>query len=154
MLTQPELIEDIHRAYLEAGADIIETDTFNGTAVSLEEFGLQDHVFEINRAAAELARRAADEFTRTEPGQAALRRRQHRADQQAALDGHPRRRPRPPRRRPSTRWSANYYEQIEALVAGGVDILLPETAFDTLVLKACLFAIDAVLRGDTARGCR
>ena len=67
VLTQPKIIEDIHRAYLEAGADIIETDTFNGTAVSLEEFGLQDHVFELNKTAAELARRAADEFTRKNP---------------------------------------------------------------------------------------
>ena len=63
----PKIIEDIHRAYLEAGADIIETDTFNGTAVSLEEFGLQEHVFELNKTAAELARRAADEFTRKNP---------------------------------------------------------------------------------------
>ena len=67
MLTQPKIIEDIHRAYLEAGADIIETDTFNGTAVSLEEFGLQEHVFELNKTAAELARRVADEFTRKNP---------------------------------------------------------------------------------------
>ena len=67
VLTQPKIIEDIHRAYLEAGADIIETDTFNGTAVSLEEFGLQEHVFELNKTAAELARRAADEFTRKNP---------------------------------------------------------------------------------------
>ena len=65
--TQPRLIEEIHRAYLEAGADIIETDTFNGTAVSLEEFGLQEHVHELNRTAAELARHAADEFTRKDP---------------------------------------------------------------------------------------
>ena len=67
VLTQPKIIEDIHRAYLEAGADIIETDTFNGTAVSLEEFGLQEHVFELNKTAAELARRVADEFTRKNP---------------------------------------------------------------------------------------
>ena len=67
VLTQPRMIEDIHRAYLEAGADIIETDTFNGTALSLEEFGLQDHVFELNQTAAELARRVADEFTRKNP---------------------------------------------------------------------------------------
>src|SRR5437763_9908054 len=63
-LTQPRLIEDIHRAYLEAGADVIETDTFNGTAVSLAEFRLQEHVHELNKTAAEIARRAADDFTR------------------------------------------------------------------------------------------
>ena len=67
VLTQPKLIEEIHRAYLEAGADIIETDTFNGTALSLEEFALQEHVHELNRKAAELARHAADEFTRKNP---------------------------------------------------------------------------------------
>src|SRR5437667_12315332 len=63
VLTQPRLIEDIHRAYLEAGADIIETCTFNGNALSLQEFGLDQHVVEINRRAAELARRVADDFT-------------------------------------------------------------------------------------------
>src|SRR3974377_1981283 len=68
VLTQPRLIEEIHRAYLEAGADIIETDTFNATALSLEESGLPDHVYELNRPAAGLARRAADEFTRKDPG--------------------------------------------------------------------------------------
>src|SRR5262245_30648703 len=67
VLSQPRLIEDIHRAYLEAGADIIETCTFNGNPLSLEEFALQDHVFEINRRAAELARRVADDFTRRNP---------------------------------------------------------------------------------------
>src|SRR5919204_4892151 len=58
VLSQPRLIEDIHRAYLEAGADIIETDTFNGNRLSLEEFALQDYVGEINQAAAAVARRA------------------------------------------------------------------------------------------------
>src|SRR5262249_8020566 len=67
VLTQPKIIEGIHRAYLEAGADLIETDTFNGTAVSLEEFGLEAHVFELNQRAAELARHVADEFTRKNP---------------------------------------------------------------------------------------
>src|SRR3954447_17274764 len=67
VLTRPRMIEDIHRAYLEAGADIIETCTFNGNPLSLEEFDLQEHVFEINRRAVELARRAADEYTRRNP---------------------------------------------------------------------------------------
>src|SRR5689334_8476939 len=67
VLTQPRLIEDIHRAYLEAGSDIIETCTFNGTALSLEEFALQEHVVELNQKAAEIARRAADDFTRKNP---------------------------------------------------------------------------------------
>src|SRR5262249_61383584 len=67
VLSQPRLIEDIHRAYLEAGADIIETDTFNGNALSLAEFQLDEHVVELNRTAAELARRAADDYTRRNP---------------------------------------------------------------------------------------
>src|SRR6476660_3256479 len=66
-LTQPKLIEDIHRAYLEAGADIIETDTFNANRLNLTEFALQDHVAELNRAAVEIARRAADTYTRRNP---------------------------------------------------------------------------------------
>src|SRR5205823_4818146 len=67
VLTQPRLIEDIHRAYLEAGADIIETCTFNATPIGLAEFGLQESVFEINKSAAELARAAADPWTRRNP---------------------------------------------------------------------------------------
>src|SRR4051812_808532 len=142
VLTRPKLIEDIHRAYLEAGADIIETDTFNGTAVSLEEFGLQDHVFELNRAAAELARHAADDFTRKDPsrprfvaGSIGPTRKQlsmgiHVED---------------PGRRDVTfdEMVEQYKAQVKALVEGGVDLLLPETSFDTLVMKACLFAIDS-----------
>jgi 5-methyltetrahydrofolate--homocysteine methyltransferase len=139
VLTRPTLIEEIHRAYLEAGADIIETDTFNGTSVSLEEFGLQEHVFEINKTAAELARRAADEFTRKNPDkprfvagsigptkkQLSMGILEDAGQRDVTFD----------------EMVANYTEQIRALVAGGVDILIPETSFDTLVMKACLFAI-------------
>src|SRR3954469_20636214 len=64
VLTQPRMIEDFHRAYLEAGADIIETDSFNSNALSMGEFGLEEHVVELNRAAVEIARRAADAMTR------------------------------------------------------------------------------------------
>ncbi len=67
-ISQPALIEGIHREYLEAGADIIETNTFNGTAISLGEFALDNHVEELNRAAVEIARRVADEFTLKTPG--------------------------------------------------------------------------------------
>src|ERR1700685_2867541 len=62
VLTKPRMIEDIHRAYLEAGSDIIETCTFNANSLSMGEFALEDHVAEINRRATELARHAADEF--------------------------------------------------------------------------------------------
>ena len=142
VLTQPKVIEGIHRAYLEAGADIIETDTFNGTAVSLEEFGLEEHVFELNKTAAEIARRAADEFTRKSPDKprfvaGSIGPTKKQLSMGIHVDD--------PGRRDTTfdEMVACYHEQIRALVAGGVDILLPETSFDTLVMKACLFAIDA-----------
>src|SRR3954465_759952 len=140
VLTRPKLIEEIHRAYLEAGADIIETDTFNGTALSLEEFALEEHVRELNLRAAEIARHAADEFTRRNPdrprfvaGSIGPTKKslsvgvgQEAGHRDVTFDD----------------MVANYTEQIRALVAGGVDILLAETSFDTLVMKACLFAID------------
>jgi 5-methyltetrahydrofolate--homocysteine methyltransferase len=143
VLSQPKIIEDIHRAYLEAGADIIETDTFNGTALSLEEFGLQDHVVELNRAATELARRAADDFTRKDPdkprfvaGSIGPTKKQLSMGIHVEDSG----------RRDVTfdQMVATYKEQIRALIDAGVDILLPETSFDTLVLKACLVAIEQV----------
>ncbi len=140
--TQPKLIEEIHRAYLEAGADIIETDTFNGSAVSLTEFGLEHHVFELNEAAAHLARRAADEFTRKNPDKPRFVAGSiGPTNKQLSMGIHVE----DPGRRDVTfdQMVANYTEQIRGLMAGGVDILLPETAFDTLVMKACLFAIDA-----------
>ncbi len=140
--TQPRMIEEIHRAYLEAGADIIETDTFNGTALSLEEFGLQEHVHELNRTAAELARHVADEFTRKDPDRPRFVAGSiGPTKKQLSMGIHVE----DPGRRDVTfdEMVANYKTQIRALVEGGVDLLLPETSFDTLVLKACLFAIDA-----------
>jgi 5-methyltetrahydrofolate--homocysteine methyltransferase len=142
VLSQPQLIDEIHRAYLDAGADIIETDTFNGNGLSLEEFGLEEYVFELNKTAAELARRAADEFTQKTPekprfvaGSIGPTKKQLSMGIHVDDAG----------RRDVTfdQMVANYAQQIHALVAGGVDILLPETAFDTLVMKACLFAIEA-----------
>jgi 5-methyltetrahydrofolate--homocysteine methyltransferase len=140
-LTQPQMIEQIHRDYLEAGADIIETLTFNATALGLGHFNLQDHVGDINRAAVELARRAADHWTRKNPAKPRL---------VAGSMG-----PTgvslniaPPGEDPSFRAAtfeqmvASYSEQIHALVQGGVDLLMAETSIDTLNMKACLFAID------------
>src|SRR5262249_36070607 len=67
VLTQPQLIQGIHDAYLNAGADIVETCTFNATSIGLTEFGLQDRVLEINKVATELARASAEEWTRRTP---------------------------------------------------------------------------------------
>jgi 5-methyltetrahydrofolate--homocysteine methyltransferase len=141
VLTRPKLIEEIHRAYLEAGSDIIETDTFNGTAVSLEEFGLEDHVHELNKTAAELARNVADAFTRKDPDRPRFVAGSiGPTKKQLSMGIHVE----DPGRRDVTfdEMVRNYKDQVRALVEGGVDLLLPETSFDTLVLKACLFAID------------
>jgi len=140
VLSQPRIIEEIHRAYLEAGADIIETDTFNANPISLEEFQLQDCVTEINHAAVAIARRAADDYTRRNPDkprfvagsigptnrQLSIALEEDTGVRAASFD----------------QLVGSYTEQIHALVEAGVDILMPETSFDTLVLKACLFAID------------
>jgi 5-methyltetrahydrofolate--homocysteine methyltransferase len=139
VLTQPKLIEDIHRAYLDAGADVVSTDTFNGNGLSLAEFQLQEHVFEINKTAAEIARRAADDVSRRDPDRPrfvagsigptnkvlSLGIGDDQSHRDVTFDD----------------MVAVYTEQIRGLVAGGVDLLLPETSFDTLVMKACLFAI-------------
>ncbi|MBE3577611.1 MAG: methionine synthase [Limnochordales bacterium] len=137
VLTRPEVIRDIHRSYLEAGADIIETNTFGSTRVVLAEYGLADRAFEITRAAAALAREVADEYTRRTPSKPRF---------VAGSMG------------PTTRAISvtggvtfdelvdNYYEQARALVAGGVDYLLLETGQDTRNIKAGLIAIDRLNR--------
>ncbi|WP_165220712.1 methionine synthase [Aquisphaera insulae] len=142
VLTQPKLIEDIHRAYLDAGADIIETDSFNGTSVSLEEFGLQDLVGELNRAAVEIARKVADEYTRKNPDKPRFVAGSiGPTKKQLSMGIHVE----DPGRRDVTfdEMVGFYKEQVKALVEAGADILLPETSFDTLVMKACLFAIES-----------
>jgi 5-methyltetrahydrofolate--homocysteine methyltransferase len=141
VLTQPEWIDEIHRAYLDADADIIETCTFNATPLALTEFALQDHAAEINRTAAEIARRAADDFTRRAP------------DRPRFVAGsigptnktlyiEPGHEPPDSRSYSFDDFVSNYTAQIEALVAGGVDLLAVETGNDILILKACLAALD------------
>ncbi|VAX39158.1 5-methyltetrahydrofolate--homocysteine methyltransferase [hydrothermal vent metagenome] len=140
VLTQPELITDIHKQYFEAGSHILETNTFNANTISMKEYNLEEHTFEINKQAVELVRQAAEQATVTDPGLPRLI---------AGSIG-------PMNRSLSISPDVNdpakrlvtfdevvdaYTEQIRGLVAGGVDILMPETAFDTLNLKACLFAI-------------
>ena len=141
-LTRPDAVTEIHRQYLAAGADIIETNTFGSSPLGMEEFALPRELMrEINLAAAACARRAADEFTARDPQRprfvagsigptaktASMSPRVEDPGYRAVtFDQH----------------VESYYQQVAALIEGGVDILFPETTFDTLNLKACLFAID------------
>jgi 5-methyltetrahydrofolate--homocysteine methyltransferase len=141
VLTQPEVVAAIHLDYLEAGSDIIQTNTFNANAISMANYALEDQVVAMNKAAAELARAAADEFTRKNPDKprfvvGSIGPTDKTASIPADVND--------PGLRKVTfdQLVAAYYDQVAGLVAGGVDILLPETTFDTLNLKACLFAID------------
>ena len=142
-LTQGDAIRGIHAAYLEAGADIVETNTFGATSVALADFGLQHHTRELNLVAASLARAAADAAMAQTPGRPRFvagsigpTNKQLSIAGNVADPGH--------RDVTFDEMVAAYREQIEALVDGGVDLLLAETAFDTLVLKACLHAIEQV----------
>ena len=140
-LTRPEMITDIHRQYLAAGADIVETNTFGATRIAMEDFQLQSLVRELNLAAAACARAAVDEFNARTPDQprfvaGSIGPTSKTASISPAVED-------PGFRAVSfDQLVESYYEQVAALVEGGVDILFPETAFDTLNLKACLFAID------------
>ncbi|MSO20923.1 MAG: methionine synthase [Acidobacteria bacterium] len=149
-ITQPAILEDIHRQYLEAGADIIETNTFNSNSLSQAEYGLQDHVSDMNRAGAHIARRAADRFMAEHPERTCF---------VAGSMG-------PTSRTATVSQDVNnpasrgvtfdqlrdaYYEQARSLVEGGVDILLVETIFDTLNAKAALFAIEQYFEDSGAR---
>ncbi|MFM8379055.1 MAG: methionine synthase [Planctomycetia bacterium] len=143
VLTQPDAIRDIHAAYFAAGADIVETNTFGATSVALADFGLQHHTRELNLAAARLAREAADAAIARAPdrprfvaGSIGPTNKQLSIAGNVADPGH--------RDVTFDQMVAAYREQIEALIDGGVDLLLAETAFDTLVLKACLHAIEQV----------
>jgi 5-methyltetrahydrofolate--homocysteine methyltransferase len=139
-LTRPDIIKQIHREYLEAGADILETNTFSGTTIAQADYDLQDAVYDINYESAKLAREAADEFTQMNPEKPRF---------VAGAMG-------PTNRTASLSPDVNdpgyravtfdelkeaYYQQAKALIEGGADILLVETIFDTLNAKAALFAI-------------
>ena len=139
-LTQPGIIEGIHREYLEAGADIIETNTFAATSIPQADFELQEYVYEMNLVGARLARKAADDYTKKDPSKPRF---------VAGAIG-------PLNKTLSLSPDVNnpgyravtfdevvtaYYEQIKGLVDGGVDVLLIETIFDTLNAKAAIFAI-------------
>jgi 5-methyltetrahydrofolate--homocysteine methyltransferase len=143
VLSQGDAIRGIHAAYLEAGADIVETNTFGATSLALADFGLADRTRELNLAAARLAREAADAATAKTPdrprfvaGSIGPTNKQLSIAGNVADPGH--------RDVTFDQMVATYREQIEALIEGGVDLLLAETAFDTLVLKSCLYAIEQV----------
>ena len=143
VLTQPHIIRDIHRSYLEAGADIIETNSFNGTQISMADYGMENLVYEINKSAAALARQVCDEVTATNPDKPRF---------VAGVIG------------PTSRTCSispdvndpafrnvtfdelvdNYTEATYALIEGGADIILIETVFDTLNAKAAIFAVTGV----------
>jgi len=140
-LTQPDIILDIHRAYLTAGADIIETNTFNATRVSQADYNMEDFSSEINLVSAQLARQAADEFSTADRPRfvAGILGPTSRT---ASLS--------PDVNDPGARnvtydeLVTNYCESTEVLIEGGCDIIMVETIFDTLNAKAALFAIQIV----------
>jgi 5-methyltetrahydrofolate--homocysteine methyltransferase len=139
-ITRPDIIYDIHCQYLESGADIIETNTFNGTRISQSDYGLEEIVYEINFEAAKIAKKAADEFTLQNPDKpryvaGAIGPTNKTASMSPDVND-------PGFRAVSyDQLADNYFEQAKALADGGVDILLVETIFDTLNAKAALFAI-------------
>jgi 5-methyltetrahydrofolate--homocysteine methyltransferase len=139
-ITRPDVIAGIHRAYLDAGADILETNTFNSNKLTMANYGLEHLAFEMNKASAELARKVADEVTALTPAKprfvaGSIGPTDKSASVAAKVED--------PAYRNVTfdELVDAYYEQVAGLVAGGVDILFPETSFDTLNMKACLFAI-------------
>ncbi|WP_445385696.1 homocysteine S-methyltransferase family protein [Robiginitalea sp. IMCC44478] len=142
-LTQPEAILEIHSKYLEAGADIIETNTFSATSIAMADYGMQEQVYEINKAAAGIAREAADRFSRKQPDKPRFVAGSIGPTNKTASMS-------PDVNDPGYRAISfnelreSYKEQITGLLDGGVDILLVETVFDTLNAKAALFAIEEV----------
>ena len=142
-VTQPAVIEDIHRQYLKAGADIVETNTFNSQSISLADYGLESLAYELSKTGAECARRAADKVMAAQPG---------RVHFVAGAIG-------PTTKTSSISTDVNnpaargatfdelvkvYGEQVNGLLDGGVDLLLVETIFDTLNARAAFFAIQKI----------
>jgi 5-methyltetrahydrofolate--homocysteine methyltransferase len=140
-LTQPDIIAGIHREYLEAGADIIETNTFNANAVSLADYGMQDLAYELNFAAARLAREVADEVATPEKPRyvaGALGPTTRTASISPDVND-------PGARNVSyDELVAAYLESTRGLVDGGSDLIMIETIFDTLNAKAAIFAVEAL----------
>ncbi len=143
VLSQPQIIADIHRDFLKAGADIIETNTFNANLFSMADYGMENLVAEINLEAAKIARKVADEQTALTPDKPRLVAGAIGPTNKAGSLS-------PDVNNPGYRsvnfkdLVAAYSEQIHALIDGGVDLLLVETVFDTLNSKAALFAINSI----------
>ena len=139
-LTRPDVIGEIHRAYLGAGADIIETNTFSSTRLPMSDYGVEDSVGEINLAAARIARRAADEYTARTPDRpryvAGILGPMNRTASISSDVNDP-----GARQVTFDELRAAYEEQARALIEGGVDVLMVETIFDTLNAKAAVFAV-------------
>ncbi len=142
-ITQPHAIKAVHAKYFEAGADIVETNTFSGTTIAMADYQMENLVYELNFQSAKIAREVADEFTAREP---------HKPRFIAGSIG-------PTNKTASMSPEVNdpgfravtfndlriaYKQQVEALLDGGADLLLVETVFDTLNAKAALFAIEEV----------
>ncbi|MBT8263466.1 MAG: homocysteine S-methyltransferase family protein [Bacteroidia bacterium] len=140
-ITQPEAIAEIHRKYFNAGADIVETNTFSGTTVAMADYDMEDLVYELNFESAKIAKEVAAELTKNEPDKPRfVAGAMGPTNKTASLS--------PDVNDPGFRAISfdelriAYKQQAEALVDGGVDILLVETIFDTLNAKAALFAIE------------
>ncbi len=139
-ITRPDIIKDIHRQYLEAGADIIETNTFSGTSIAQADYHLEEYVYELNYQSAKIAREVADEFTKKQPDKPRfVAGAMGPTNKTASLS--------PEVNNPGFRavtfdqLAVAFKEQASGLMDGGVDMFLLETAIDTLNVKAALFAI-------------
>lgn len=138
-LTQPEIIKSIHRAYFEAGADIVETNTFSSTSIGMADYKMEELAYELNYESAKIAKEVAQEFTdkpRYVAGSIGPTNRTASMSPDVNDPGF--------RAVTFDELVTAYEEQVKGLIEGGVDLLLVETIFDTLNAKAALFAIDKV----------
>lgn len=143
-ITQPEIIKNIHRQYLDVGADIIETNTFGANAFIQDDYGLKNYVYEMNFASAKIAKEVAEEYTKLNPDKPRFVAGAIGPTNKTASIS-------PDVNHPEYRaayfddFVSTYYEQVRGLVDGGVDILLVETIFDTLNAKSAIYAIHKYL---------
>ena len=135
-ITQPKIIKEIHRGYLNAGADIIETNTFSSTSIAMEDYGLEDHVYELNYESAKIAKEVVSEFKENKYVAGSIGPTNKTASMSPDVND------------PGFRaidfdeLVTSYKEQVKGLYEGGSDILFIETVFDTLNAKAALMAVN------------